>query len=161
MGLHMHTWRTTDLKGFDALRATVKSLVSRGILLLGRFVGADRGVATPILEEDMFASVSKTELREKKAYLERRAQNQPPQPNDPEARVEDSFVRILASAMGFLRYTGPLRLPRWIPLTPQEAERTSFAEGTNVLYLDTLGTSHGSMHPISPMPHPSSHTLFA
>ena len=142
MAVHGYTWRVAEPARAEELRALIKGMVVRTSLVLGQvqsMAGSEGG--TPVLSVlgEAFAPVSPVEVRQYRAWEEGRREtegngNGNGKVGGLEGKVNEMLMAILASALGFLRYTGPLRLPKHIPLTPEEAAQVVLAEGTRVWY---------------------------
>lgn len=145
MAVHGYTWRVAEPARAEELRALIKGMVVRTSLVLGQvqsMAGSDGG--TPVLSvlREAFAPVSPEEARQYRLWEERCETEGNGNGKSTsltgvgglEEKVNDMLIAILGSALGFLRYTGPLRLPKHIPLTSEEAAQVVFAEGTRVWY---------------------------
>jgi hypothetical protein len=132
----------------EPVKRFVKPLVVRCARIMAQAL-AEEGGAVLVVLGDAFAAVSAREEKLLKLWSERRAAARPDEPplppgKDIEQMVEDGLVKVLAAAVGFLRYTGPSRLPTRIPLTPAEARQISLAEGTKVWFRDAGGGWSGA-----------------
>jgi hypothetical protein len=143
LGVHGYSWQSTDPTGYEAVRETVKVMILRTSLLLDN-------ISSLLLSfRDLFSTVSQREIMLKERWLVGRekkngggggAESKPtptPAPGELafEQIIESAIVRILASAVAFICYTGPQRLPPMTPVTPEESARLSLAEGTRVRYM--------------------------
>ena len=147
MAVHGYTWRVAEPARAEELRALIKGMVVRTSLVLGQaqtMGGSEGGMPILSVLGEAFAPVSPAEVRQYRVWEEgRNASNSNNEssnangksmPEGLEGKVNEMLMAILASALGFLRYTGPLRLPKHIPLTPEEAAQVVLAEGTRVWY---------------------------
>lgn len=146
MAVHGYTWRVAEPARAEELRTLIKGMVVRTSLVLGQvqsMAGNDGG--TPVLSvlREAFAPVSPEEARQYRSWEEGQWETEDNGNGKStsltgvgglEEKVSDMLIAILGSALGFLRYTGPLRLPKHIPLTPEEAAQVILAEGTRVWY---------------------------
>ncbi len=151
VAVHGYTWRIAEAERAEELRVLLKGLAVRTSLVLGQAMadGAD-GTAVLAVLGKAFAPVSPAEVRKYRRWEDRRQREgtEAASSDDTgssthekggkglELIVNEQLTTILASALAFLRYTGPLRVPKQIPLSPAEAKQVVLAEGTRVWYRD-------------------------
>jgi len=132
MGIHGYSWKNADGELHASIRKSVKLLVARTSIALSGVSPEEPGSLIKKTLRDSFIAVSDIEKDQLKMWEESLKPSSPL--TDFEAKVEGAIVAVLAPAVAFVRYTGPLRLPPWIPLTPEEAAQIDILPGTRVKF---------------------------
>ena len=132
IAIHGYSWKTADGDLHASIRRAVKLLVLRTSIALAGVSHEAPGYLMQQKLKDSFIVVSDLEKDQLKMWEESLKPSSPL--TDFETKVEGAMVAVLASAVAFVRYTGPLRLPPWIPLTPEEAAQIDISSGTRVKF---------------------------
>lgn len=133
MAIHGYSWKTADGALHASIRKLIKLLVLRTSMALAGVCQEGPGNLLQKKLKDSFVAVSDSEKDQYKGW-EESLKPTTPGTSDLEVKIEGGMVGVLASAVAFTRYTGPLRLPPWIPLTPEEAAQIDISVGTRVKF---------------------------